>query len=76
VFYPAGEVSCFPRDTYVQPDNQFPISHYAISECYRKGNLHPWRLPDDFEFRLRDAIRNSPLLSKVQRDRLVKILDE
>jgi hypothetical protein len=76
VFYAAGEIVCFPLDTYIQPDNQFPIHHHKISECHRKGKLKSWRLPDNFESRLRDAIRDSPLLSKVQKGRLFKVLDE
>jgi hypothetical protein len=74
VFYKAGEVECFPVHTAIQPDNQFPISHKVIESEEAAGTLKVSALPSNFRERLRQAIKDSSVLSGRERARISKIV--
>jgi hypothetical protein len=71
IYYAAGEVKCFPLETVVQPDNQFPISHADLGKAFMERTLeiHP-PLPN-FEHELRRVIRESDTLDDRRRERLL-----
>jgi hypothetical protein len=72
VHYAPGTLACFPLSTYVEPDNQFPISHTAIRLAHQAGQFESHPLPDDFEQRLCAAIRASITLSQREKLRLAE----
>ena len=74
VYYAAGQVSCFPENTAIQPDNQFPISHSQIEDCYARGEVHIHQLPSDFQSRLQQAAKNSETLSGRKRKRIQELI--
>ena len=71
VYYPAGSLECFPEDTAVQPDNQFPISDGDLRKAFAEGTLKIYPPPANFEQQLRRAIRDSCTLDDRHRERLV-----
>jgi hypothetical protein len=75
VYFPAGEISCFPLNTYIQPDNQFPIPHADIEKAHGSGTLKIHGLPQDFEKRLCAAVRYSTVLSRREKDRFTDFLN-
>ncbi len=75
VFYEAGTVKCFERDTAVQPDNQIPISHHQLRAAHTKGELEIMEtLPADFEEKLRKAIGDSVTISGREKKRILQML--
>jgi hypothetical protein len=76
VCYKAGELECFPAElTFVEPDNQFPISHVDIIAANRNGKFENHLLPDDFQERLCVAIKSSITLSVRQKQRLAEFVN-
>lgn len=74
VWYGAGEVPCFPLETVIQPDNQFPIPYELIRKADNEGILDAYLLPTGFEDSLRAAIANSATLTPRERSRIPAML--
>ena len=75
VYYEAGETSHFTKDTAIQPDNQFPITHEHILACHHNRNFEDLGvLPRDFEEALKSAINNSITINKREKERVSKLL--
>ncbi len=70
VYYKAGELSCFKRDTIVQPDNQFPVAHSRIDCAERVLG----KLPSDFPQKLRTAIENSSTMTENRKRSILGLL--
>jgi hypothetical protein len=70
VYFPAGELKCFPISTAVEPENQHPISHTQIESEFAAGKVEIHTLPDDFQARLLKAVQDSDALNGVKRARL------
>jgi hypothetical protein len=75
VWYSAGQLTCFPLDTVIEPDNQIPIPHDDIRRAQVRGTLEVYALPASFEEDLRSAIDRSATLSPRRRIRLLSMLD-
>ena len=73
VWFPARQLSCFPLDTAIEPDNQFPIPHQSIRKASADGVLQVHQLPPEFENDLRTAINNSATLSPRKRARILEM---
>jgi hypothetical protein len=55
----------FHKKTYIQPENQFAVSHYDLRVHQSGGRLQVCgALPEDFRDRLLCAIRDSLLLDR------------
>ena len=76
VCFEAGEVACFDLETYIEPDNQFPIKHYDILRAHQNGKLEIHKLPTDFPDRLMAAIDASITISPREKSRLSKYLSK
>ncbi|MGH9431599.1 MAG: hypothetical protein ACRD3T_08655 [Terriglobia bacterium] len=77
VFYRAGSLNCFPKDTAIQPDNLIPIPHGQLKVCHAKAELEILqRLPSDIEERLRSSIQASSTMSGVQKKIVRGLLDD
>jgi hypothetical protein len=63
----AGEVTCFPRETVIQPDNLYPVPHADLSAGSVVGEL-----PEDCRQRLEEAITRSVSLTEIRRTRLLR----
>jgi hypothetical protein len=75
VFYKAGELSFFEKDTAVEPDNPVPISYSQLIQNHRDGELHILgEMPSTFHANLLRAVRDSVTLSGVERKRLLALL--
>ena len=74
VHYPARSLECFPLETFIEIDNQFPISHADIRRAHQDGQFESHDLPDDFETRLHEAIQASITLSPREKQRLLELL--
>lgn len=75
VVYRAGEITLFEKDTAIQPDNQFTISHSEISKHHRNGNLEILgALPTAFKAQLIKAANESLTIEPRQRKRLLEAL--
>lgn len=74
VHYDAGSHDCFPAETVVQPDNQFPIAHADILKADKDGTLEIHAPIANFERELRCAIRDSNTLDQRRRERLLAAL--
>jgi hypothetical protein len=75
IFYCAGEVSFFEKDTVIEPENQFPLMHSNLMTQHATGHLEILGvMPKDFLERLRHAIDASHTMSKNQKRRLVDLL--
>ena len=70
VYFPAGELKCFPSNTAVVPENQHPISHAQIEREFAAGKVEIHSLPDDFRARLVKAVQDSDALNGAKRARL------
>jgi hypothetical protein len=73
VWFPAGQLACFPLDTAIEPDNQFPIPYESIRRAGISGVLEIHQLPVGFESDLRAAINNSATLSPRKRARILEM---
>ena len=75
VSFKANECECFDKDTLVEPDNQIPIRHDAITKADRDSTLTILgELPKDFGAKLIEAVENSETMSEMEQKRLLKIL--
>jgi len=75
VHYAGGALKCFPVETVVQPDNQFPIAHTDILKAHTKGVLEVHPPPPNFEQALLKAIRDSATLDERLRERLLMAIN-
>jgi hypothetical protein len=74
VYYKAGQIPCFPVNTAIQPDNQIPVAHSHIEAEYLAGHLEVFALPDDFQSKLQEAVKNSVVLNKRERERIAALI--
>jgi hypothetical protein len=74
VCYPPGALECFPRATFVEPDNQFPIKHMDIRRAYQAGQFELHCLPEDFEQQLCTAIKASITMSLREKQRMAEFV--
>lgn len=73
VYYRAGELSFFPQNTVIQPDNQFPIPHTHLNTCHNSGTFAVLgRMPDDFRQRLIDAVKASVTMTSVRKQHILE----
>jgi len=77
VYYKAGDVDCFKRNTVIQIDNQFGIPYRAIAKAHREGKFKLLgQLPNDFHQKLIAAADRSFTLSPIKRKRLLQMIGE
>lgn len=75
VYYKAGELKAFSKDTVIQPDNQIPIAHDYLIQSERNKSLDILGImPADFRSKLKKAISDSLTMSEREKLRLLKIL--
>jgi len=75
VFYRAGAVPFFEKDTIIQPDNQFPIPHYDLIRQHASGDAKILGvLPGDFPSNLASAVRASVTITPREQRRILEIL--
>jgi len=77
VFYRAGVISFFEKDTVIEPDNQFPIPHYDLIRQHSNasGDVRLLgALPSDFPAALAKAVRDSVTMPPSKKKRLLLIL--
>ena len=75
VYYKAGELKAFSRDTVIQPDNQIPIAHDYLIESEKNKSLDILgAMPADFRSKLKKAISASLTMSDREKSRLLTIL--
>lgn len=72
VFYAAGELAVFPKDTYIDPGNRFSVQYAKVAEphCVRAT------LPRNFHDRLVYAIKASYMLSVKEKLALLALIGE
>jgi hypothetical protein len=71
VYYKAGELTCFPKNTAIQPDNRFTVSHDKIKA---DRELKTFAMPADFKERLKKAVAESVTLWGAKRKTIEAIL--
>jgi len=77
VYYKSKEVSCFPENTAVQPDNPIPIAHGYLIEQEKNGRFKDkGKLPADFPAKLIAAIRASQTIPTIRKGNLLEKLGE
>jgi hypothetical protein len=65
VYYKAGELSYFPMNTAIQPDNLHPIPYAHIATCHANSTLkYLGQMPTDFHEKLLAAVKASVTLSE------------
>jgi len=71
VFYPAGDLAVFPKDTFIDPESRFTVPYSKLTDphCVRA------RLPRDFRDKLIYAINASFLLSVYDKMDLLAIIE-
>ncbi len=75
VYYSAGEVAFFEKDTVIQPDNPVPISYEQVLASDAEGEFEILgEMPDSFEADLVAAIEDSITLPRREAKRLLKII--
>jgi hypothetical protein len=75
VFIPAGTLSCFSRDTIVQPDNQVAIPHLTLATQYTSGDFEILgAMYDGFSADLAKAVRASVTMAPREQKRILEIL--
>ncbi len=75
VFYSAGEYSFFEKDTAIQPNNQFAISHENLENYHKNGSFKILdQLPSTFKSSLIVAIGNSHTMNSKKSKRLMSLL--
>ncbi len=75
VFYRAGLIPFFEKDTIVDPDNPFPIPHFDLIKQHLSGGLKILgALPEDFPEVLAKAVRASVTMSPREQRRILEIL--
>lgn len=75
IFYPAGQLKFFPGDTFVQPDNQFPISHTVIVEAHENRSFEQLGvMPADFKEKLIKAVNASITINSRKKSRILKAI--
>ncbi len=75
VFYKANQISQFPLDTAIQPDNQAAISYAEIVKRESRGEFENYGImPSDFHDKLVKSILASTTIDAVQASRLIKLI--
>jgi hypothetical protein len=75
VYYEAGETGYFIKDTAIQPDNQFPISHEHIRSCHRDRIFEDLGiLPRGFGEALKSAMNNSITMDERKKKRISELI--
>jgi hypothetical protein len=76
VWYSAGELSMFHKDTVIQPDNQIPILYSHIKKASLSNHLEILgALPDDFLAKLRHAIQRSETMNVLRKENILGLLE-
>jgi hypothetical protein len=69
VFYTGGQLTFFPVDTVIQPDNPHPIPHSYLTQCHDNQSLTVLgQMPADFHPQVRTAIQSSIRLSQARKN--------
>jgi hypothetical protein len=72
VYYKAGEISFFPMNTAIQPDNLHPIPHAEIAKCHANSSLKLMgQMPADFHDKLMAAVKASITLSEDRKQNIL-----
>jgi hypothetical protein len=72
VFYSAGTIPCFEKDTAIQTEKIWPIDYYRLKICSTAAVLGV--MPKDFPEALRDAVQKSVILNRAEKQRIFDLL--
>lgn len=72
VFYRAGTVACFEKDTVIQTEKLWPVDYYALKICSTASVLG--MMPEDFPEALTEAVRKSVILNRAEQERIFDLL--
>jgi hypothetical protein len=76
VFYPAGTLQFFKKDTVIQPDNQFPIPHLDLIRQHRAEKVRILgSMPDSFPGDLIAAVEASRTMTPREQKRIIECLN-
>jgi len=77
IFYPAGEISFFEKDTVVDPASLFPIPHaYLVRQQISSDYRWLGEMPSGFPAALINAAKKSTLMSPAEKRRIHEIMSE
>jgi hypothetical protein len=73
VHYEPGELSFFPLETVIQPDNLHPIPHIHLKRCHADGTfIELGDMPASFHEQITKAIVSSVTISPARRKSILQ----